>query len=342
MKAFLMKHFVYLFFLHSIFAYGRTAQTSKTSNNWEPLFDITTKIQRNTRCQEQWHHYQKLNTKYKSFVIRFNPYTKQLLSCFTWKQATQTKSTTQTALSQCEQKRKDPELCLLYAKHNRIIVQDFIYNEIFPKKRRLLEEQIQKFGHTGFILYTHEATHRVYAKQLRSKRLPPIISDYHSYYSVLGFYRNKRHRGLDIFVGQNQKIIASADGKVISYNEDADCVGGSLIVELNAHFHHPPIYMAYVHITNPQVKKGEHITRGQSLATVNTKVIDRHCMGGMKHLHIELWQSNKMQTATPFSPDHHKLYLNPRYYWTLSPGEPECFAPNKHYPPNKLTYPVAC
>ena len=75
---------------------------------------------------------------------------------------------------------------------------------------------IEEKGNTGFVLRYHNEKSPSKYEIILPKNSPPIISDYHSRYGVLGGSRSdpKKHGGIDFYQKPGEKIIAAADGKV--------------------------------------------------------------------------------------------------------------------------------
>ena len=91
---------------------------------------------------------------------------------------------------------------------------------------------IEEKGNTGFVLRYHNEKSPSKYEIILPKNSPPIISDYHSRYGVLGGSRSnpKKHGGVDFYQKPGEKIIAAADGKVYGIKIKDKCVGNQFAI----------------------------------------------------------------------------------------------------------------
>ena len=223
------------------------------------------------------------------------------------------------------------------------------YNNGFEKKnisRSKFFNIIEEKGNTGFVLrYHNEKSPNEYEIMLPINS-PPIVSDYHSRYGVLGGSRSnpKKHGGIDFYQKPGEKIIAAADGKVYGVKIKDKCVGNQFAIFFGKAPDGTKLYATHMHVGKIHVKKGDEVKRGQHVADAG-ELVKTSCGGGMEHLHFHMskirgggagsWGSWRFLGGP-------KGWINPHEYWTGGRGKPECFVEGKEYPEGLLTLPVAC
>jgi len=205
---------------------------------------------------------------------------------------------------------------------------------------------IEKNGNTGFVLRYHNEKSPSKYEIVLPKNSPPIISDYHSKYGVLGGSRSNpsKHGGIDFYIKPGEAIIAAADGKVYGVKVKDKCVGNQFAIYFGKGLDGKKLYATHMHVGKIHVKKGDEVKRGQLVAD-SGELVKGPCGGGMQHLHFHMsktkgkggnsWGSWRFLGGP-------KGWLNPHEYWTGGRGKPECFVEGKEYPEGLLTLPVAC
>ena len=224
----------------------------------------------------------------------------------------------------------------------------FCNNGIAKKniKRDVFYELIKEKGNTGFVLRYHNEKNPNKFQIILPKNSPPIISDYHSLYGVLGGSRSrpKKHGGIDFYIKSGSPIIAAADGKVYGVKVKDKCVGSQFAIYFGESTDETKLYATHMHVGKILVKKGDEVKRGQHVADAG-ELVKTSCGGGMEHLHFHMskirgggagsWGSWRFLGGP-------KGWINPHEYWTGGRGKPECFVEGKEYPEGLLTLPVAC
>ena len=205
---------------------------------------------------------------------------------------------------------------------------------------------IEEKGNTGFVLRYHNEKSPSKYEIILPKNSPPIISDYHSRYGVLGGSRSnpKKHGGIDFYQKPGEKIIAAADGKVYGIKIKDKCVGNQFAIYFGKAPDGKKLYATHMHVGKIHVKKGDEVKRGQHVADAG-ELVKTSCGGGMEHLHFHM---SKIRGGSDGSWGSWRFlggpkgWINPHEYWTGGKGKPECFVEGKEYPEGLLTLPVAC
>ena len=205
---------------------------------------------------------------------------------------------------------------------------------------------IEDKGSTGFVLRYHNEKNPNKFEIILPKNSPPIISDYHSRYGVLGGSRSKprKHGGVDFYQVPGEKILAAADGKVYGVKKKDKCVGNQFAIYFGKSPEGTSLYASHMHVGKIYVKKGDLVKRGQHVADAGD-LVKTSCGGGMEHLHFHM--SKRRGTDPSFWGSWRFLgkpsgWINPHLYWTGGIGKPECFVKGKSYPEGLLTLPVEC
>ena len=208
------------------------------------------------------------------------------------------------------------------------------------------ENLIIQNGKTGFVLRYHGEKSPSKFEITLPKNSPPIISDYHSRYGVLGGSRSNpsKHGGIDFYIKAGSPIIAAADGKVYGVKVKDKCVGNQFAIYFGKSPDGTKLYATHMHVGKMHVKKGDLVKRGQHIANAG-KLVKTSCGGGMEHLHFHM--SKRKGTDSSFWGSWRFLgkpsgWINPHLYWTGGIGKPECFAEGKDYTKGLLTLPVEC
>ena len=208
------------------------------------------------------------------------------------------------------------------------------------------QNRIIENGKTGFVLRYHGEKSPSKFEITLPKNSPPIISDYHSRYGVLGGSRSNpsKHGGIDFYIKAGSPIIAAADGKVYGVKVKDKCVGNQFAIYFGKSPNGKKLYATHMHVGKIHVKKGDIVKRGQLVADAGAEV-KTDCGGGMEHLHFHIskkrgtnpnaWGSWRFLGGPPG-------WINPHEYWTGGKGKPECFVEGKEYPEGLLTLPVKC
>tara|TARA_Y100000590_G_scaffold149538_1_gene171793 strand:+ start:588 stop:1304 length:717 start_codon:yes stop_codon:yes gene_type:complete len=224
----------------------------------------------------------------------------------------------------------------------------FCNNGIAKKniKRDVFYELIKEKGNTGFVLRYHNEKNPNKFQIILPKNSPPIISDYHSLYGVLGGSRSrpKKHGGIDFYIKPGSPIIAAADGKVYGVKVKDKCVGSQFAIYFGESTDETKLYATHMHVGKILVKKGDEVKRGQIVAEAG-ELVKGSCGGGLEHLHFAM---SKRKGTDPNAWGSWRFlgkpsgWINPHKYWTGGIGKPECFVEGKEYPEGLLTLPVAC
>ena len=225
-----------------------------------------------------------------------------------------------------------------------------VCNNGFAGKRDISESKfyslIEKNGNTGFVLRYHNEKSPSKYEIVLPENSPPIISDHHSRYGVLGGSRSdpSKHGGIDFYIKPGEAIIAAADGKVYGVKIKDRCVGNQFAIYFGKGPDGKKLYATHMHVGKIHVKKDDEVKRGQLVAD-SGELVKGPCGGGMQHLHFHMsktkgkggnsWGSWRFLGGP-------KGWLNPHEYWTGGRGKPECFVEGKEYPEGLLTLPVAC
>jgi len=206
--------------------------------------------------------------------------------------------------------------------------------------------RIEEKGNTGFVLRYHNEKSPSGYEIVMPKNSPPIISDHHSRYGVLGGSRSNpsKHGGIDFYIKAGSPIIAAADGKVYGVKVKDKCVGNQFAIYFGKGPDDKKLYATHMHVGKIHVKKGDEVKRGQLVADAGEEV-KTNCGGGMEHLHFHM---SKKKGTDPNSWGSWRFlggppgWINPHEYWTGGRGKPECFVEGKEYSEGLLTLPVAC
>ena len=208
--------------------------------------------------------------------------------------------------------------------------------------------KIEENGNTGFVLRYHNEKSPSGYEIIMPKNSPPIISDYHSRYGVLGGSRNnpKKHGGIDFYIKVGSPIIAAADGKVYGVKKKDKCVGNQFAIYFGKSSDGINLYATHMHVGKIHVKEGDIVKRGQLVADAGKRV-KTDCGGGMEHVHFHMSKNKGKGTSgddwgTWRYLGKPKGWINPHEYWTGGKGRPECFVEGKKYSEGLLTLPVLC
>ena len=225
-----------------------------------------------------------------------------------------------------------------------------VCNNGFAGKKNISESKfyslIEKNGNTGFVLRYHNEKNPSDYEIILPKNSPPIISDHHSRYGVLGGSRSnpRKHGGIDFYIKAGSPIIAAADGKVYGVKVKDKCVGNQFAIYFGKSPDGKKLYATHMHVGKMHVKKGDEVKRGQLVADAGEEV-KTSCGGGMEHVHFHM---SKIKGTGPNDWGSWRFlggpkgWINPHEYWTGGKGKPECFVEGKEYPEGLLTLPVAC
>ena len=224
-----------------------------------------------------------------------------------------------------------------------------ICSNTFAKKnitRSDFFNRIENKGNIGFVLRYHNEKNPNKFEIKQPKNSPPIISDYHSRYGVLGGSRSNpsKHGGIDFYQEPGEKILAAADGKVYGVKKNDKCVGNQFAIYFGKSPDGTKLYATHMHVGTMHVKKGDEVKRGQHVADAG-ELVKSSCGGGMEHLHFHM---SKRKGTVPNSWGSWRFlgkpsgWINPHKYWTGGAGKPECFVEGKEYPEGLLTLPVEC
>ena len=224
-----------------------------------------------------------------------------------------------------------------------------ICSNTFAKKnitRSDFFNRIENKGNIGFVLRYHNEKNPNKFEIILPKNSPPIISDYHSRYGVLGGSRSNpsKHGGIDFYQEPGEKILAAADGKVYGVKKNDKCVGNQFAIYFGKSPDGTKLYATHMHVGTMHVKKGDEVKRGQHVADAG-ELVKSSCGGGMEHLHFHM---SKRKGTDPNSWGSWRClgkpsgWINPHKYWTGGAGKPECFVEGKEYPEGLLTLPVEC
>jgi murein DD-endopeptidase MepM/ murein hydrolase activator NlpD len=224
-----------------------------------------------------------------------------------------------------------------------------ICSNTFAKKnitRSDFFNRIENKGNIGFVLRYHNEKNPNKFEIILPKNSPPIISDYHSRYGVLGGSRSNpsKHGGIDFYQEPGEKILAAADGKVYGVKKNDKCVGNQFAIYFGKSPDGTKLYATHMHVGTMHVKKGDEVKRGQHVADAG-ELVKSSCGGGMEHLHFHM---SKRKGTVPNSWGSWRFlgkpsgWINPHKYWTGGAGKPECFVEGKEYPEGLLTLPVEC
>jgi len=173
-----------------------------------------------------------------------------------------------------------------------------------------------------------------------------IISDFQSYRGANLRPRTRQHQGIDITGEAGQPIIAIADGRVMAAESDT-CWGPTVVVDHGFGFDGLPLIALYGHVDEMLVGPGDEITRGQLLARLGDNETIYRCIGGVRHLHLQLGRI----PYTGEIGEHwgHSRWLedgkdgvNPHLYWANGPGLVTCYDADRTYPAGTITYPIPC
>ena len=230
-----------------------------------------------------------------------------------------------------------------------LILSLLVCNNTFAKKnikKDAFYELIKEKGNIGFVLRYHNEKNPNKFEIIFPKNSPPIISDYHSRYGVLGGSRSspKKHGGIDFYIKPGSPIIAAADGKVYGVKNKDKCVGKQFAIYFGESRDGIKLYATHMHVGKILVKKGDEVKRGQIVAEAG-ELVKTSCGGGMEHLHFHM---SKRKGTDPNSWGSWRFlgepsgWINPHKYWTGGIGKPECFVEGKEYPKGLLTLPVTC
>ena len=172
-----------------------------------------------------------------------------------------------------------------------------------------------------------------------------IISDFRSWTGVKGKRRKNIHQGIDIVGPHGQEIIAIADGKVIETNVEK-CWGPTVVIDHGRDVDGKPLIAAYGHVYFIVVLEGQEISRGDVIAHLGSNYHNYKCIGGVRHLHLQLGREWREFKGTYWG---HAFFLqdsfnslNPHLLWADGRYNITCFDKNRSFRPGTITYPVPC
>ena len=210
------------------------------------------------------------------------------------------------------------------------------------------ENLIIQNGKTGFVLRYHQEKSPSKFEIILPKNSPPIISDYHSRYGVLGGSRSrpKKHGGIDFYVKIGSPILAAANGQVYGVKIKDKCIGNQLAIYFGESPNGVKLYATHMHVGKILVKEGDIVKRGQIVAEAGA-LVKTSCGGGLEHLHFHMSKNKgKGTSGNDWGSWRYlgkpKNWINPHDFWTGGKGKPECFITDKEYPKGLLTLPVKC
>jgi len=152
-----------------------------------------------------------------------------------------------------------------------LILSILIFTNSYAKKnikKELFYNIIKEKGETGFVLRYHNEKNPNKFEIILPKNSPPIISDYHSQYGVLGGSRSrpKKHGGIDFYQKPGAKILAAANGKVYGVKKKDKCVGSQFAIYFGESPDGTKLYATHMHVGKMHVKRGDLVKRGQHIA----------------------------------------------------------------------------
>ena len=118
--------------------------------------------------------------------------------------------------------------------------------------------RIEEKVNMGFVLRYHNEKSPSGYEIVIPKNSPPIISDHHSRYGVLGGSRSNpsKHGGIDFYIKAGSPIIAAADGKVYGVKVKDKCVGNQFAIYFGKGPDDKKLYATHMHVGKIHVKKG--------------------------------------------------------------------------------------
>ena len=118
----------------------------------------------------------------------------------------------------------------------------------------------------------------------------PTIGIITTYFGEYGPLSLRGHSGLDIAAPTDTPIVAADDGEVLKAYWNADGYGGLIIIG------HPSGYETwYAHLDSFDVKKGEHVTRGEVIAQMGSTGFSTG-----SHLHFEVREDGQLVDPLEF------------------------------------------
>lgn len=174
----------------------------------------------------------------------------------------------------------------------------------------------------------------------------PILSDIWSWEGVNGGRRDQIHTGVDIGGPSGQAVIAAADGKVLETAVDR-CWGPTVVVDHGLARDGTRLIALYGHVDAMLVGAGAWVRRGEEIARLGDNHTTFYCIGGVRHLHLQLGQIYRREKDerhwghTAFLIDSFQP-VNPHLHWAEGPGRVTCFDPDATYPAGTLTWPLPC
>ena len=155
-------------------------------------------------------------------------------------------------------------------KHIVLIIFILLFqNNVFASKWNISRTNffslIEDKGKTGFILRYHNEKNPSEFEIVLPKNAPPIISDHHSIYGVLGGSRSnpRKHGGIDFYQKPGEKILAAADGKVYGVKVKDKCVGNQFAIFFGKAPDGTKLYATHMHVGKIYVKKGDKVLFGK-------------------------------------------------------------------------------
>lgn len=139
------------------------------------------------------------------------------------------------------------------------------------------------------------------------------------------------HLGIDVIDKVGTPVIAAAAGQVEgSYYEPV--YGNRVVIDHGPDARGHRTYTVYKHLKERQVEPGQHVERGQQIATLG---VTGALGGGIPHLHFEVYRE--------IGPTG-RLAMDPQRFWAGGVGQVTCFDPATPVEAVgfRSTYPVPC
>lgn len=175
--------------------------------------------------------------------------------------------------------------------------------------------------------------------------IPKIISHYHSWQDAKSKLRDRVHQGIDIGGPAGQPIIAIADGHVLEAHT-VECWGPTISIDHGRDRFGDPLIAVYSHLGEIVVEKGQTVSRGEMVARLGANEDQFECMGGVRHLHLQLGRLEGLnkgpESGLRYFLQDARYGANPHELWADGPYRVSCFDGNRHYDAGTLTYPLPC
>lgn len=139
------------------------------------------------------------------------------------------------------------------------------------------------------------------------------------------------HLGIDVIDKVGTPVIAAAAGEVqSSFYEPA--YGNRVVIDHGPDASGLSTYTVYKHLQKRLLQPGEHVERGQQIATLG---VTGALGGGIPHLHFEVWRQGRPAGGH---------LVDPQRFWANGPGRVTCFdaAIPVEATGFRMTYPVPC